>query len=741
MHHSDMNHARRLPTLALVGVVSMLVTISTRGAAWFVDNTAAGTGSGNSWANAFVHLSQLFAANVLPGDAVYFSGGPSGSSQTYGGYLRIKNNGTSSNPITITRGTDASHNGVVIFDGGDGAETFSYVEMTGRQYITIDGSVGGDTQGFGFNNLFNTSDRTMANKIFADNSIGLVIRYCGFTNVNNAFRGAPCTQFYIGNCNFKDIRGDAAIRAVGCGPDIFDSNIMEFNSIHLAFCTNCAANVYGPDGVQGSYGMTFRYNFVTCDPVAFTTSTQHPDFLQWTGNHNKAYGNLFLNPGDSCIDLDCFANATPSNWWIYNNIFQIATTCGVPLGATSPNPWFFRTYSSAGPVTSYTNMKFWNNLFLDNSGWNSIAWTWAGTPTLSGIEMKNNLFQNSPPYFVSGSNPNFSPAKFGLATNVYATGGSWLIQGASWSTNTWGPNEPSAIFSVPSYVGYTPTCVTSDMHPSPSDTIATGRGANLSASFTTDYSGATRTVPWDIGAYKASGSGILPPNAPTNIAPANGATGVALAPTLTVTAYSDPNTPASPQSASQFQVLASDGVTVVWDSGDISPTASTSVTTALSPSTPYKWRARFKNQFVYSAYSGLTGFTTLAASLQPPNTPSNVSPPNNATGTALNPTLQGSSYSDPNHPTSSQLDAQFFVYGADHTTLLFNSGTGLGAVNSWTTPVLQSGQTYYWTWRVQNAAGLWSGTSAPTGFVTAPTNTSRVTIRAIVTKTGQIIFP
>ena len=40
------------------------------------------------------------------------------------------------------------------------------------------------------------------------------------------------------------------------------------------------------------------------------------------------------------------------------------------------------------------------------------------------------------------------------------------------------------------------------------DTAATGNGANESGVFTTDITGATRTVPWDIGAFKATSTAV-----------------------------------------------------------------------------------------------------------------------------------------------------------------------------------------------------------------------------------------
>ena len=63
-------------------VVSLLVTlsVSVRAATWYVDSSVASSGDGTSWATAWKNVSNI--GSVSAGDTVYFSGGPSGSSQT-----------------------------------------------------------------------------------------------------------------------------------------------------------------------------------------------------------------------------------------------------------------------------------------------------------------------------------------------------------------------------------------------------------------------------------------------------------------------------------------------------------------------------------------------------------------------------------------------------------------------------------------------------------------------------------
>ncbi len=79
---------------------------------WYVSTSTSGNGSGDSWANKRI-LSSFNWAQVQPGDVVYIDGGSSGL--TYTTNLIPNKSGTASQPITITRGVDAGHNGTPTF--------------------------------------------------------------------------------------------------------------------------------------------------------------------------------------------------------------------------------------------------------------------------------------------------------------------------------------------------------------------------------------------------------------------------------------------------------------------------------------------------------------------------------------------------------------------------------------------------------------------------------------------------
>ncbi|MEN9437905.1 MAG: hypothetical protein RIR09_2560 [Pseudomonadota bacterium] len=98
---------------------------------------------------------------------------------------------------------------------------------------------------------------------------------------------------------------------------------------------------------------------------------------------------------------------------------------------------------------------------------------------------------------------------------------------------------------------------------------------------------------------------------PTNVTPANGATGVAVAPTLTGNAYGSVYGVA--QQASRWQVdTTSDFASPVYDSGDISGGAVThTVPSNLAANTLHYWRCMYRDSDnVDSAWSTGTSFTT-----------------------------------------------------------------------------------------------------------------------------------
>ncbi len=166
-----------------------------------------------------------------------------------------------------------------------------------------------------------------------------------------------------------------------------------------------------------------------------------------------------------------------------------------------------------------------------------------------------------------------------------------------------------------------------------------------------DNHGASTTGPlWD---FTTGTTANKLPNTPSNTAPANGATGVSLTPTLYCSAFSDPDA-GDTHAASQWQATTTSGdyLSPVFDrvTGGANLTHTTISSGTLSSGTTYYWHVRHQdNHGDWSNWSIETSFTTIsgAGDTTPPAAPI-LSSPGDVTGTDdITPTLDWSDVSDP----------------------------------------------------------------------------------------------
>jgi len=107
-----------------------------------------------------------------------------------------------------------------------------------------------------------------------------------------------------------------------------------------------------------------------------------------------------------------------------------------------------------------------------------------------------------------------------------------------------------------------------------------------------------------------------------------------------------------------------------------------------------------------------------------PNTPTNLLPPNAATGVALTPTLHSSPFSDPDTSDTHAASQWQIATANDFSSsppLVWDSGASATDLTSVSVPasVLHYATVYFWRVRHQDSLGLWSSWSAPTFFLTA----------------------
>ena len=124
-------------------------------ATWYVDGTASGLGDGTSWTNAWTSLAAI--VGITPGDTIYISGGPSGSTQTYSlSSSWIPAGGILGSRVTYQIGQDASHNGIAIFSYTGSTATAWF---THTNYANVIGDAGDGAMHFKLSNFaqgFNT---------------------------------------------------------------------------------------------------------------------------------------------------------------------------------------------------------------------------------------------------------------------------------------------------------------------------------------------------------------------------------------------------------------------------------------------------------------------------------------------------------------------------------------------------------------------------------------------------------
>lgn len=520
----------KLLTRLLIALAYVLIIVANANAvSWYVDNAVSASGNGKSWAKAFKHFSDIRWPDVHAGDVIYISGGPSKGIKTYTRSWSVGASGNMGNPITIAVDVaDADHNGSVVFDYDSHGDTAAAdgITLNNRRCITINGNVNGQNH-IVFKNLRNITSNprgvgegsTEANCITGSGNAAIVIDHIDFINCNNPVRlkgEGPGNE--VMHSNFRQVRGDVAIM-ITAGTEKWDANKIHDNYFELLYNRASPPNQAnprygGPDGIQTSSGMSIYNNTFRYTTTTVYTSTQHPDILQIQGNFIKVYNNEFLNIADSAIDYDCYANSTPHDVMIYNNLFRI-----VELIDTYPE--YFRFYLSMDrPFISINNFKILNNTFVDNTGSKHTGNTAVrfngfknNNPTGSGNEIKNNIFYNCGsgsqyPDILIAPSTGFNDSSFTFDANIYfdSSKAPYInFNGTSYPVMEWiKAREPHGNTESPSFVSYSPNNADNNFHLSPEDQAARHAGIPLSSYFTTDKDGRSRPQGsgWSIGAYE-----------------------------------------------------------------------------------------------------------------------------------------------------------------------------------------------------------------------------------------------
>jgi len=312
--------------MRLIVFLCLFILTATAGAAtWYVDNTASGANNGTDWNDAWTSLASASGASVAPGDIVYISGGPAGSSHTYSGTWTPKP-GSSGNRITYQIGQDAAHNGTAIFTSATCMNTLLHVNIIGD---ASDGQRHFDFLGTFFGQVDNMND--------------FRIGYCTATNLSagsNGFSwGNGGSQTGL-NCTFRFDHNVVAVVSGAIGVEGFcflylrndgggyDQMLITDNTFNLL---RAPGDGVGHDGFQADNGgLTFSNNTYLYTTASYANG-QHGDAMQLKGgSYIKVLNNTIIN----CTDIGVYCGGVNQGFnhlRIENNVLMMSNNAAGPM--------------------------------------------------------------------------------------------------------------------------------------------------------------------------------------------------------------------------------------------------------------------------------------------------------------------------------------------------------------------------------------------------------------------------
>ncbi|HKQ62060.1 MAG TPA: hypothetical protein VJS92_12285 [Candidatus Polarisedimenticolaceae bacterium] len=200
-----------------------------------------------------------------------------------------------------------------------------------------------------------------------------------------------------------------------------------------------------------------------------------------------------------------------------------------------------------------------------------------------------------------------------------------------------------------------------------------------------------------IASFRFDGCGCAGPAAPGLVAPADGASGVPLAPALD---WSD----VAGAGSYDVQVATDAAFVTIVRSASALATSDWTVAPALSAGTAHYWRARAVNACGPGAWSPSRSFTTCGA----PAAPLPVAPANGSQLQTVSPALDWT-------PVAGAATYEVQVSTSSAFTTIYRSAAGLTASDWTVTPAVASPATYYWRARAASGCGT-SGWSSVRSF-------------------------
>jgi len=554
----------------------------------YLNSGASGASNGTSWADAWTSISSVVWTSLAAGDTLWISGGAAGL--TYSGSTEINNTAANEGQRVFIK-TGAKH--PTLSSGHDGFVTINgFVQLGGTglggNYLTIDGEKDG------VRNMRITGSTTHGIGSRYTEHYGITIRYVeidnnGNTSDRHGIKVAPTAEnWLIEHCyihdNFQDCINSGESTTAG-------SLVARYN--RLVAKDDCMQMGGGWD-VYGNEIDTTQGNF----------ENGHPDGIQVSSGPFRCWGNKFFGKGQQIFIEPKNTRTNLRDILIYNNlIYSNPKESGVAILMSSTSP-------DDGIAHTWNNIRILNNTICNINGVGVRLFH----PSVSsvvfgpdGMIIANNIISN-PTYLFAQDAPSggggtfvFADGDFELKNNVFnLTAGAVQFRGTSYTsaaTLNAATDADDNQFADPLIVDET-----SDLRLQ-AGSPAIGAGLDFSAYFTTDYDGNTRTLPWDIGAYKygAAVEDTTPPTPnPSTIA------SVTVNSTTQITVVADTATDAVSSPVEYNHSIG--GVFQGWQS------SATRVFTGLLPGTLYSFSVRARDSAGNATTASVASTATTDAS-------------------------------------------------------------------------------------------------------------------------------
>jgi predicted outer membrane repeat protein len=407
-----------------ITLLFLLISNSIFATTYFVDQDAAGTGSGTSWANAFTNL-QTAINTVIEGDLLFVKAGNyypsqqmiSGDNRSrafllnknikiYGGFngtettLAQRNFTTN---VTLLSGdfndNDTDTNGNGINDFGQGENAYTVLVAYGLSNTALIDGVkffGGNADGTA-TYTYNTYSLTTSNAGGIYNvASNLVVKNTVFNNNSGSFGGGFCNKGAcfpkIENCNF-------IYNFASYGNSIHANDGTLVTILNSTFTSNRGSGVLSSlnSSVMKVTGCTFSNNQGSNGGVSYTNNNCNSVFLNC-----KMYNNTATNSGgafymtDYCI-VTMYNTLVYKNYAVYggaiysvsNSYFNCINSTFYGNNASTKGGAF---YCSVSPDAMY--MKLYNTIIYGNTSPTNPNW-FREYFTVSNIHVRNSIIQGS----------------------------------------------------------------------------------------------------------------------------------------------------------------------------------------------------------------------------------------------------------------------------------------------------------------------------------------------------------